>query len=81
MFQVFVKFQESRNTEMKGPYPFATAEERDRAVRGSNVFWYHFAEWDDWFLWHRGGAWAATAVPGKADVVPEEPEITDDDRW
>jgi hypothetical protein len=81
MYQVFVKLSESRNADMRGPVPFATLEERAAYVRSPAVFWYHFAEDEDWFLWRRGGAWAATHQPGPADAVPEEPEITDDDRW
>lgn len=81
MYQVFVKLSESRNSAMAGPVGFVSAAEREAYVKGPNVFWYHYAEEDDWVLWLRGGAWAATQEKGKADVVPEPPEITDDDRW
>lgn len=80
-YQAFVKVREYRNSDVIGPLDFATAEERLAVVQGPQVYWYHFAEEDDWHLWKRGGAWSATAIPGKADVVPDPPEITEDDRW
>ena len=66
---------------MAGPLTFASAEEREAYVKGPAVYWYHYVEEDDWFLWQRGGAWNATQEPSRADVVPEPPEITEDDRW
>jgi hypothetical protein len=81
MYQTFVKFGESRSTKMFGPFSFPNTEERQAYVNGDEVYWYHFSEEDDWNLWKRGGAWNATATPGKADVVPAPPQITEDDRW
>jgi hypothetical protein len=81
MYQVFYKVEESRNAPGHGPLSFATKEERKAFTEGRNVFWYHFAEEDDWHQWSRGGAWAATAKPGREDVVPEPPPITEEDRW
>lgn len=68
---------------MEGPFGFITAEARREFVMdGDNrVYWYHYAEEDDWMSWKRGGAWAATAVPGPADRENVPPEITDEDRW
>lgn len=81
MYQTFVKLGESRNSDARGPLSFSSAEERDAYVRSEGVYWYHFAEEDDWFSWRRGGAWQATRTPGPADVVPEPPKITEEDRW
>lgn len=80
-YQVFVKLTEPRSSEARGPISFASAEERLAFVQGPAVYWYHIVEDDDWHLWLRGGAWAATREQGNADVVPEPPEITEDDRW
>lgn len=81
MWQVFVKFAESRNAAMAGPYSFPGKEARQEFVKGPAVYWYHFAEEEDWHLWRRGGAWEATQEAGPADRVNEPPEITEDDRW
>jgi hypothetical protein len=81
MYQCLVKLQESRSAGVLGPLSFATREEREEYVRGPKVFWYHLVEIDDWHVWHRGGAWKATAVSGPEDRVPEPPEITEEDRW
>lgn len=81
MYQVFVKLAEPRSTPMAGPLTFVSAEERKAYVKGPLVYWYHFAEEDDWHTWRRGGAWNATRPPGPADRVNEPPEITEDDRW
>jgi hypothetical protein len=81
VYQVFVKLAEPRSSSVAGPLSFPSAEERAEYVKGPAVFWYHYAEEDDWMLWLRGGAWAATQTQGKADIVPEPPEITEDDRW
>lgn len=82
MYQVFIKRAEPRGTAMEGPFSFGTAEERRAFVtHSSEVYWYHFAEEDDWNLWKRGGAWAATARPGPADRENIPPEITEGDRW
>ena len=78
---MFVKRAESRNTAMAGPFSFASAADRAEYVKGPDVYWYHFAEEDDWHYWGRGGAWAATREPGPADRINEPPEITEDDRW
>ena len=82
MYQVFVKLAEAQSTPMAGPCTFPTKEERDEYVNGpeSVIYWYHFSEWDDWHLWRRGGAWQRTEKPSAADVVPEPPEITPQDR-
>lgn len=80
MYQTFVKFGESRNTEMVGPLGFESTEARKAYVMGETVYWYHYAEEDDWFSWSRGGAWKATAKPNPADRVVTPPEITEDDR-
>lgn len=80
MYQAFVRLAESRNSQVV-QVNFINAELREEYVKGPTVFWYHFAEDDDWMLFRRGGAWAATQQPSRADVVPEPPEITDDDRW
>jgi hypothetical protein len=82
-YQVLVKWRESRDAPMSGPYDFPTAEERKAFVTGGDngVYWYHYAEEDDWHAWSRGGAWAATAGPGPADRENTPPEITDADRW
>jgi hypothetical protein len=81
-YQVFVKRAESRSTVMEGPFDFATEPERKAFVAHfPGVYWYHYAEEDDWHSWSRGGAWAATAKPGPADREHKPPEITDDDRW
>jgi hypothetical protein len=81
MYQAFYKIYESRDSQAFGPIPFATREEREAFCQGRNVFWYHLVEDDDWFSWERGGAWVATQEPGRADIVPEPPEITEEDRW
>jgi hypothetical protein len=81
MYQCFIRTGENRYGAMTGPLSFPSAEERLEFVRNDpRVYWYHFAEEDDWFDWRRGGAWATTHEPGKADVVPEPPEITEEDR-
>lgn len=76
-----VKLGESKMTQMQGPLSFGSREERLAYVKGPTVFWYHFAEEEDWNLWLRGGGWAATAPEAARDVVPPEPEITEEDRW
>lgn len=81
MYQVVVLLTESRNGARTGPYSFATPQEREDFVRGPQVYWYHFAEEDDWHSWRRGGAWNATAVPGPAERVNIPPEVTEEDRW
>jgi hypothetical protein len=82
MYQVFIKRRESRNTPMEGPFGFGSTEERKAFVMHPEVgvFWYHYAEEDDWHTWSRGGAWKATApeLPADREVIP--PEITEDDR-
>jgi len=80
-YQVFVKRAESRGTMMEGPLGFPDAESRAAYVKGPLVYWYHYAEEDDWVSWSRGGAWAATARPGPADRENTPPEITQEDRW
>lgn len=81
MYQTFIKLGESRNSPSQGPLSFPDKESRNAFVRGPEVYWYHFAEEEDWHLWQRGGAWNATQQPGPADHVPEPPEITEEDRW
>jgi hypothetical protein len=81
MYGVLYKLGESRNSAAHGPLSFPSTEERKAFVKGPTVYWYHLVEEEDWHLWLRGGAWAATAVPGPADAVPDLPEITEDDRW
>jgi hypothetical protein len=81
MYQVFVKRAESRNTPVEGPFSFPTAEAREDYVSGATIYWYHEAEEDDWMLWRRGGAWAATQAPEPADRESAPPEITPEDRW
>ncbi len=81
MYQCFVRLSEARSSAMAGPLSFPTAEERAAYVKGPRVYWYHYSEDDDWHTWRRGGAWAATAQPGPADIIPDPPEITEEDRW
>lgn len=81
MYQMLVKVRESRNSDAIGPLSYPTSEDRDKAARGPDVYWYHYVEEDDWFLWKRGGAWTATHQPGPAERVNEPPEVTEDDRW
>lgn len=76
-----MKTAEPRSAPAYGPLSFPTAEARQAYVSGPGIYWYHFAEEDDWHLWRRGGAWRATAEAGPADHVPEPPEITEEDRW
>ena len=81
IYQVFVKTAEPRSSPMRGPFSFPTTEARQEYVSGPDIYWYHYAEEDDWHLWRRGGAWQATSSPGPADRQPVPPEITEDDRW
>lgn len=81
MWQVFVKLGQGRSSAMTGPYSFASKELREEFVKGPTIYWYHFAEEDDWHSWRRGGAWSATQEPGPADRINQPPEITEDDRW
>lgn len=81
MYQILYKTGESRNSAVIGPVGFPSAEERDKFARSAVVYWYHYSEWDDWHQWRRGGGWEATWQPGPADIVPEPPEIKEEDRW
>lgn len=81
MYQILVKFGESRNSPVVGPLSYPSAEARLDAAMGPKVYWYHFVEDDDWFSWRRGGAWEATAPEVPADRINVPPEITEDDRW
>jgi hypothetical protein len=80
MYQLFYKTGESANSAQHAT-AFRTRAERAEFAKGPEVYWYHLPEDEDWCRWTRGGAWQATARPGPADVVPEPPEITEDDRW
>jgi hypothetical protein len=80
MYQCLVKLSERRNSEPSGLLSFPTAEARLAYVKGPTVYWYHYAEEDDWHTWLRGGAWSATAEPGPADRINEPPELTQQDR-
>lgn len=80
MYQLLVLLAESRNSPQH-MRSFPDAKGREDYAKSAAVYWYHYVEWEDWHQWARGGAWEATQELGKADVVPDPPEITEEDRW